>query len=67
MPNNKIKKSIWLPSVILIYFTAMTLIFGVELIKSGEILRFTATVVAEIAVIIALFYFLRKKEKNENK
>lgn len=59
----KIKKSVWLPTVISIYFIAMAVIFGKEYIAAGEWVKFSLTCAAEIIVIILLVIFLRKREK----
>ncbi len=56
-------KYIWLPAILAIYFIFMTLHFGVDLLKSGNALRFWLTVGSEVAVLIALSFFLRKRER----
>ncbi len=61
------KRYIWLPAVILIYFLFMTFYFGTELLTQGQTLRFVLTVVAEIVVIIALFFFLRARQRLKEK
>ncbi|MDE7181208.1 MAG: hypothetical protein K2N88_08450 [Muribaculaceae bacterium] len=59
----KLKKSDWLPGILLIYLFAMTLWFAPELIEKGEIVRLILVFVAELAVIIILRSFLRKQEE----
>lgn len=56
-------KYIWLPSLLGIYFIFMTVFFGLDLLHKGETLRFWATVGTEIAVLIALVLFLKKRER----
>lgn len=56
-------KYIWLPALLLIYFIFMTFYFGIDLLKAGEQLRFWATVGAELAVLIALAFFLKRRER----
>ncbi len=59
-------KYIWLPSLLGIYFIFMTIYFGLDLLRSGETFRFWATIGAETAVLIALVFFLKKREKLRN-
>lgn len=54
---------IWLPSLLGLYFLFMTFYFGLDLLKSGESLRFWATVGAELLILVALVFFLKKREK----
>lgn len=54
-------KYIWLPVLIGIYFLFMTIYFGMDLLKSGQAFRFWATVSAEVIVLLALAYFLKRK------
>ncbi len=56
-------KYIWLPTLLAIYFVFMTVYFGLDLLRSGENLRFWGTIGAEMAVLIALVFFLKKREK----
>ncbi|MDE5997927.1 MAG: hypothetical protein K2G77_06935 [Muribaculaceae bacterium] len=56
-------KYIWLPSLLGIYFIFMTIYFGLDLLHSGETLRFWATVGSETAILIALAFFLKKRER----
>lgn len=59
-------KYIWLPSLLGIYFIFMTIYFGLDLLRAGETFRFWATIGAETAVLIALVFFLKKREKLRN-
>ncbi len=56
-------KYIWLPTLLAIYFVFMTVYFGLDLLRSGETLRFWGTIAAETAVLIALVVFLKKRER----
>ncbi len=56
-------KYIWLPSLLGVYFIFMTIYFGLDLLRSGETMRFWATIGAESAVLVALVFFLKKREK----
>ena len=56
-------KYIWLPTLLAIYFVFMTVYFGLDLLRSGENLRFWGTIAAEMIVLIALVIFLKKRER----
>ncbi|MDE6548781.1 MAG: hypothetical protein K2L22_07275 [Muribaculaceae bacterium] len=56
-------KYIWLPTLLGLYFVFMTIYFGLDLLRSGENFRFWATIGAETAVLIALVFFLKKRER----
>lgn len=56
-------KYIWLPVLLAVYFLFMTFYFGMDLLRKGESMRFWLTVGAEVAVLIALAFFLKKREK----
>lgn len=56
-------KYIWLPAILFIYFIFMTLYFGLDLLKSGATTQFWLTLGAETVVLIALVFFLRKRER----
>ena len=58
----KLKKSVWLPVLLLIYFIAMTITFAPELIHSGQTMRLYTVGAIEVAVIIVLHFFLKKRE-----
>ncbi len=59
----KIKKSIWLPAIIFIYFICMTFMFAPELIQSHQTTRLITVSIIELIVIIALHFFLKKREQ----
>ena len=56
-------KYIWLPALLAVYFLGMTFYFGLDLLRQGEATRFWLTVGAEVAVLTALVFFLKKREK----
>ena len=56
-------KYIWLPTLIAVYFIFMTLYFGLDLLRSGETTRFWITVGSETAVLAALVFFLKRRER----
>ncbi len=57
-----IKKSVWLPTLITLYFIGMAWYFGREMIATGQRTRFFVIAGIEIIIIIALTIFLRKRE-----
>lgn len=52
---------IWLPALLAVYFIFMTFTFGTDLLRSGQEMRFWGTVAAELIVLCALAYFLKRK------
>lgn len=65
--KGRIRKSIWLPTLLSLYFICMAIAFGPELIRKGEILRFSLVSAVEIVIILLVFLFYRRREKNINK
>lgn len=63
----KTRKSVWLPILLLVYFAAMAVIFGKDMIMRGEWINFTLISVAEIAAIFILHLFLKKQERLRGK
>lgn len=63
MKPMKIKKYIWLPVVLALYATAMTLYFGPGLIAEGQSAKLWISVGVEAAFITGLFFALRRKER----
>ncbi len=57
------RKSIWIPSAIFIYFFAIAFYFAEDWIRGGKLLNFIILCSFEIFVIIGSFIFLRKKER----
>lgn len=56
-------KYIWVPAIIGIYFLFMTFYFGLDLLRSGQALRFWITAGSECLILIALFFFMKKREQ----
>ena len=59
----KIKKYQLVTFLLALYAIFMTLYFGLDLLKSGNIARFWITLGAEIIVIILAFFALRKRDR----
>ncbi|MCH5232496.1 MAG: hypothetical protein J1E78_02580 [Muribaculaceae bacterium] len=59
----KIRKYQLVTCLLVIYAVFMTLYFGLDLLKSGEIARFWITLSAEIIVIILAYFALRKRDR----
>ncbi len=57
------KKYIWLPAVLTVYFLFMTFRFGIRLLEHGESLKFWLTAGSETAVIIALYFVLKRRQE----
>lgn len=58
----KVKKSVWLPALITLYFLGMMFWFAPELIRTGQTTRLITVSAIEIIVIVVLYFFLRKRE-----
>lgn len=52
---------IWLPCALLAYLVVMALTYKDELFATGHSMRFYLTLGIELAIIIALAFFLRKR------
>lgn len=63
MNKRKIPKSIWLPSLLAIYFIGMAVFFGPELIRNGEVTRLIVVSIVEIIIILAIHLFYKHREK----
>ncbi|MDE7403025.1 MAG: hypothetical protein K2M87_06405 [Muribaculaceae bacterium] len=61
--NRKVKRSVWLPIVLLIYIIAMTAWFAPSLIAQGEVLRLVLVVGVELVIIAILYILLKRREK----
>lgn len=59
----KLQRHIIVPILLAAYALFMTLYFGTDLLKSGQYLRFYATLGAEIIVIILTFFALRRRDR----
>lgn len=62
----RIPRSTWLPTLLLLYLTAMTCRFAPALIRGGEIIRLVVVVTAELAIIALLYFFLKKREQQNH-
>ena len=59
----KIQRYKFVTTLLVIYALFMTLYFGLDLLRSGQTLRFYATVAGEIVVIILTFFALRRRDR----
>lgn len=64
--RKKIRKSVWMPCLLLIYLAGMTVSFAPRLIADGETLRLVFVFVSELVVIILLRIFLVKRERQQD-
>lgn len=56
-------KYIWVPALLGIYFLFMTFYFGIDLLRTGHEMRFWITTGAELIILIALSFFMKKREQ----
>lgn len=63
--RRKIKKSTWLPALLLCYLAGMTIWFAPSLIATGEIVRLVSVFIADIVIIVLLRLFLVKRERQQ--
>ena len=61
----KLKRSVWLPTVLFIYLLGMTGYYAPRLINGGETMRLVVVFAVETAVILVLHWFLKRKEQQE--
>ncbi len=59
----KLQRHIVVPVLLTVYALFMTFYFGTDLLKSGQYLRFYATLGAEILVIILTYFALRRRDQ----
>lgn len=64
--RRRIKKSVWLPAVLTVYFIAMMAVFGPELVRNGETARFITVSIIEIIIIVLVHLFFKKRERGDN-
>ena len=62
----KRQRHIIVTTILAAYALFMTFYFGLDLLKSGQSLRFYLTVAAEIIVIILTFFALRRRDRIRN-
>lgn len=60
--RKKLKKSVWLPTLLLVYLFGMTIWYAPSLINQGETIRLIVVFSIELAIIIVLRILLRKRE-----
>lgn len=60
-----IRRSVWLPTLMILYLIGMTAYFAPSLIAGGEITRLVVVTIVELIIILLLFLFLRKKEQRD--
>ena len=58
----KLKKYQFITLLLIIYAVFMTCYFGLDLLKTGQELRFYATLIGEMIVITLTYFALRRKE-----
>lgn len=58
----KIKKYQLVTFLLAVYALFMTFYFGLDLLRSGQAVRFWVTLGAEIIVIVLAFFALRKRD-----
>jgi hypothetical protein len=58
----KIKKHIWLPSLLLIYLGIMAYVWRDTITERHEYVRYFSTIGVEFVIIALLVIFLRKRE-----
>ena len=63
--KKKLRRSVWMPILLLIYLAVMTTWFAPRLIDEGETVRLIVVVLSELAIIYALRVFLVKKERQD--
>ena len=63
--KKKLRRSVWMPILLLIYLAVMTTWFAPRLIPEGETVRLIVVVLSELAIIYALRVFLVKKERQD--
>lgn len=63
MKKLKIRRSVWIPSALLIYAAAISICFGPDLIAAGRTLQLSLSVAFELLLIIGAHFALRRREK----
>ncbi|MGL4806432.1 MAG: hypothetical protein ACRCX5_13045 [Bacteroidales bacterium] len=61
----KIRKSIVLPSALIVYLGIIAYMAFPEYQKNQNHFEYIGTIVATLVIIVVLFIFLRKREKNK--
>ena len=63
--RRKIPRSQWLPALLLVYLLGMTIYFGRDLIRQGEIARLVTVFLLDLGIIALLYFFLKKRESKK--
>ncbi len=63
--RKKIRRSSWMPALLLIYLFGMTVWFAPELIARGETARLIIVFLSEVFIIVLLRFFLIKRERQQ--
>ena len=58
----KIKRHQFITAILIIYGLFMTLYFGLDLLSSGQALRFWLTLGGEIVLIVMTYFALRQRD-----
>ncbi|MCH5228944.1 MAG: hypothetical protein J1F12_02990 [Muribaculaceae bacterium] len=59
----KIKKYQFVTCLLAVYAIFMTFYFGLDLLKTGQEIRFWITFISEIVVIILAYFALRRRDQ----
>jgi hypothetical protein len=59
----KIKRSIIIPSILIIYLVVMAFIGWPSYAQEGKYLEFTLIIVATLVIIVVLFFLLRRRDR----
>ena len=65
--NFRRTKHIWLPALLIVYIIVMAYIGRDTLTVQGDWLRYFGSIAIELAIIVALAVFLRKKQKLQDR
>lgn len=57
------KSHIWIPALMTIYLIFMALRYKDELLAAHRYFQFYGTIGIEVVIIVALYFFLRKRNK----
>ncbi|MCM1153139.1 MAG: hypothetical protein NC328_05750 [Muribaculum sp.] len=65
--NRRLRRSFWIPLLLLIYFSVLCIYCGGDWIKSGHTWRLVISCVFELIIVVALYFSLRRREHLEEK
>lgn len=66
-PKRRLRKSMWLPVILLLYMGVLMAFNAGEWISTGHTLRVVITGICELLIITALYFALRRREKLEDR